>query len=556
MMFLSQALVQRISTGAVTVFLLILAGVMAAWVFALKRQIRAGKRIESALAASETKFGIAFRASPDGMSIVDLDTRRIVEVNERMAEATGYSRDELIGRTAEELGLLVDPAALDAAVQKIERTGTARGVEYQIRRTDGVVRTIVASAGKIDLAGRPAALWVYRDVTVSRALEAQLRQSQKMDAVGRLAAGVAHDFNNLLTVIIANCEVGTASRAAGDPAGTTLAEIRAAAERAATLTGQLLAFSRRQIVQPRVIDLNEALREVRPLLTRLIGEDIGIEMVLDPRAGRIEIDPGQLQQVFLNLAANARDAMPCGGRLTFATSSIAAPAGPEAGVSRVPAGQYVCLEVADSGAGIDTETRQHMFEPFYTTKDIGQGTGLGLATVRGIVDAAHGSIEVESEPGRGARFRLVWPHIDLPAAEQPRPIPQAGAIGGREYLMLVEDETDLRELLAGHLRGLGYAVGEARSGEDAMAWCRARNRPPDLLVTDIVMSGMNGRELAIALQALHPRVPVLYLSGYTDDAVLRRGVSSSGVHFLQKPFTLAAFAATVHHVLDDVTAQP
>ncbi len=526
--------------GAVALLAAVLG--LSAWVISLKRAIRRERDVESALVASEGRFATAFRASPDGMAIIDLETHRFVDASRQLTISTGYAYDEIIGRTAEMIGLLTnDATAVARARQALATTGSVRDVEFHVRNKDRSVRLVVGSAERIEVGGRQCGLWVLRDVTTARAVEDQLRQAQKMDAVGRLAAGVAHDFNNLLTVIMGHCEMAGAT-CTDDTTRRALRDVRASASRAAALTGQLLAFSRRQLVQPQVVDLNQAIHESQPMLMRLIGEDVSIELALDADAGCLSIDPGQLQQVLLNLAANARDAMPDGGRLRFQTSRVLS------GPTNEPPADYVCLKVIDSGTGIDLETKARMFEPFFTTKPAGHGTGLGLATVQGIVQASRGSLTVESVAGGGTQFRLVWPRVAEGAAPPAETERHEVSTGGAERLLLVEDEAELREMLHDYLAGLGYQVTMARSGEEAIAISEA-SAPPDLLVTDVVMNGMTGRQLADWLTARHPAMRVLYVSGYTDDAVLRRGVLSSHVHFLQKPFSLTTLAAKIREVI-------
>jgi len=557
MVFLSETFVQQVTMAvALALLVLLLAGV-SYWVLSLKRQIRERRRIDAALKASEERFAKAFRASPHGIAIIDAETLRIVEANDRFLQTTGFSREEMIGRTGSELDIIVTPASVAVAREQMLSTGSAREVEFQIRTKDGRVLTVLGSGERIELEGRRASLWVFRDVTQALELEARLRQSQKMDAVGRLAAGVAHDFNNLLTVILGNCEVGLSVIGPDDLLRHTLQDIRSSADRAASLTRQLLAFSRRTIVRPRTLSLNDAVRETQPMLTRLIGEDITVSLSLSADAGTLEADPAQLQQVLLNLAVNARDAMPRGGRLAFSTRRQLIPPDSK-GPAAVPPGDYVMLEVSDTGVGIDAETRARMFEPFFTTKEKGHGAGLGLATVHGIVTGGGGTIEADSEPGHGTTFRILWPRRgDTAPSEQPSAgLTSPPAPAGRELVVLVEDEHDVRELLRDYLSRLGYQVLVAGSGEEALAMCTNDGREPDLLVTDIVMGGMSGREVADALRGRHPELSVLYLSGYTDDAILRRGVSLARVHFLQKPFGMAVFASTVRGILDERAVAP
>ncbi|MGE3492725.1 MAG: transporter substrate-binding domain-containing protein [Vicinamibacterales bacterium] len=435
---------------------------------------------------------------------------------------------------------------INRGVRQLKASGTLQRLESKWRPREmlflsgTLVERAVQWAGAAILLVSSGAMaaWVIslkREIRRRERVEDRLRQSQKMDAVGRLAAGVAHDFNNLLTVILGSCEIAGPLLPGGHRARAALDDIRLASERAASLTGQLLAFSRRQVLQPILVDLNAAVRDAQPLLGRLIGEDVAIDLVLDGNAGWLEIDPGQLQQVLMNLSVNARDAMPDGGRLRFATSRL---------------DDRLCLEVSDTGAGIAPAQMAHIFEPFFTTKGEGQGTGLGLATVHGIVTATRGTITVDSPQGHGARFKLTWPRIAKPAVAPPaRPPVSPAPSGTLDRILIVEDEADLREMLVTYLGQLGYTVLSANSGEDAVALFETQTVPLDLLVTDVVMTGMNGRQLAEVLTGRQPGLPVLFLSGYTDDVILKHGVGK-GDSFLQKPFTLAVLAATVRQILD------
>jgi len=400
-------------------------------------------------------------------------------------------------------------------------------------------------------------VWSFRDVTERNRAEAalresedQLRQSQKMDAIGRLAGGVAHDFNNLLTVILGYTEQMLERLGSQEPMRTAAHEIQNAAERAAALTRQLLAFSRKQVLEPRMLDLNAVLNGTSGLLRRLIGEDVRLDVKLEPQLGRVLADEHQLQQVIMNLAINARDAMPQGGRLTLTTANVTLdesyaqqhlPLGP---------GEYVLLTVADTGIGMDPATKARAFEPFFTTKEAGKGTGLGLATVYGIIQQSGGHIWVYSEPGHGTVFKIYLPRLDAATvAGELRPA-QGGALGGEETVLLVEDEVSVRELLRDTLERHGYRVLAAGSGEQAMERATSYHGPIHLLVSDVVMPGIGGPELASRLEPLHPELRVLHISGYADDAILRHGVSEGTTAFLQKPFTPEALVRKMREVLD------
>jgi two-component system, cell cycle sensor histidine kinase and response regulator CckA len=430
-----------------------------------------------------------------------------------------------------------------AAVQEASRAATAGeapyDIDHRILRADGSVRWVHEDADVLrDAEGRATSLiGTVQDITDRRRLEEQLVQSQKMEAIGRLAGGIAHDFNNLLTAIIGYADL-LARRVKETPRLlNNVQEILEAAERAAGLTRQLLAFSRKQVLQPRVLSLNVAVADMQTMLRRLIGEDVQLVAALDPALGQARADPSQLEQVILNLAVNARDAMPQGGRLTLETAN-----------AELEDGRYVSLSVSDTGVGMDAEVRKHLFEPFFTTKGPGKGTGLGLATVYGIVAQSGGSILVESEPGRGTTFKVFLPRVDEPLASHagPEALPPAG---GTETVLVAEDEDGVRSLICEILGELGYDVREAARPEAAIKAFSAGGEV-HLLLTDVVMPGMNGPQLAARLAALRPGLRVLYMSGYTGDSVALQGVLEQGTHLLQKPFTPDALARKVREVLD------
>jgi PAS domain S-box-containing protein len=391
---------------------------------------------------------------------------------------------------------------------------------------------------------------IVRDLTTVRALEAQLRHAQKMEAVGRLAGGVAHDFNNLLTVITGRSQLLLLKLPPESPLRRDVELVEETAHRASTLTRQLLAFSRKQLVQPRVVDLNEVVRGMETMLSRLIGEDIALATHLDPEAGCVRADPAQIEQMVVNLAVNARDAMPLGGRLTLETGFVRLDEGFARQHVGLRPGPHVRLVVRDTGVGMDALIKAHLFEPFFTTKGPGKGTGLGLATVYGIVTQCGGAIRVDSEPGRGAVFTIDLPRVDAPADLRGDPGVPDAAPQGSETVLLVEDEPEVRKLARDILRQQGYTVLEAVDGEDALRIGREHRGPIHLLVTDVVMPQIGGRELADRVKAGRQEMKVLYVSGYTDDATLHQGVSQTGTAFLPKPFTATALAHKVREVLD------
>jgi len=415
--------------------------------------------------------------------------------------------------------------------------------EYRIRTADGRVlwlddRTTVVR----DATGQAVRYeGTLNDITERKHLQAQFVQAQKMETVGRLAGGVAHDFNNLLTVINGYAEFALTEIPEGDPLREMVQEIYDAGQRAASLTGQLLAFSRRQVVQPVSVDLNIGAGQMNRMLGRLIGEDIRLTFDLDPGLWRIRADPGQLEQVIMNLAVNARDAMPDGGTLVVTTRNVRDETG-EA--------QWVMLAVADTGCGMDEATQQRVFEPFFTTKQAGQGTGLGLATVYGIVEQSGGRIEVSSALQRGSTFRVYFPRLSGDAADDAAPARPEGIVRGTERILIVEDEESLRRMAERILQSAGYATVCASDGAEAIALLSANAAPVDLLLTDVVMPGMNGHELASRIKATHPDLKVLFTSGYLHDAFPERARLGPDVQFLAKPYSPSSLTGKVRDVLD------
>jgi nitrogen-specific signal transduction histidine kinase len=391
---------------------------------------------------------------------------------------------------------------------------------------------------------------LVEDITERKLLEAQLRQAQKMEAVGRLAGGIAHDFNNLLTAITGYADLALSDLREGDPMRQDMEEILRAAHRAAELTRQLLAFSRQQVLAPRVLDLNEVVQSVDKMLRRLVGEDVELLSVLAPGLGHVKADPGQLEQVIVNLAVNARDAMPTGGKLTIETADAELAETRVRDLAAVPAGRYVMLAITDSGTGMDEETKARIFEPFFTTKEQGKGTGLGLATVYGIVKQSGGFIWLYSEPGHGTTFKIYLPRVEGAADALAPPVGTVEVPRGTETVLIVEDEEAVRALAKTALTRKGYRVLEAANGGEALLRCESEQAPIHLLVTDVVMPGLGGADLAQRLAPLRPDMKVLFISGYADRAAARHGTIQPGAAYLEKPFSLEALARKVREVLD------
>jgi PAS domain S-box-containing protein len=525
----------------------------------LARDVTARRRAEAVVQRSEALFRLVWESAADGMRLTD-PAGTVTAANPAYCRLLGLTADRLVGRPMAEA---YAPARREDVMRKHRERFAARSVaahtEIEAELWDGRARRFEVGNSFLDLPGEPAVLLsIFRDVTERRRLEEQVRQAQKMEAVGQLAGGVAHDFNNLLTVINGYADLLLSTLPPGDPARGPLGQIRQAGERSAGLTRQLLAFSRREVVAPQLLDPNAAVREMEEMLRRVIGEDVRLVTAPAPGVGLVLADPGQLEQVLLNLALNARDAMPTGGTLTVATE--AAEVGPAA-VTGLPPGRYAVLAVSDTGCGMTDEVKARAFEPFFTTKGVGKGTGLGLAVVHGVAAQAGGAVEVQTAPGAGATFRVYLPVVGDAPREVRAPPSRARAVPrGAETVLLVEDESAVRSLLRRVLVSAGYTVLDAADGAEALRVAAAHGGPVDLLLTDVVMPGGGGRQLADALCASRPGLRVLFISGYTDDAVVRHGVTEEEVNFLHKPFTAAALAEKVREVLDQpqdgVATQP
>jgi PAS domain S-box-containing protein len=515
------------------------------------RKLRAEKRrAEDVLRDSEERYRLVTENIADGVLLFDLDGR-LVLANRSAERITGYSQEDLRGRSILTL-LTRDDAKIAHARMESARDSQEMSplVEFELVQKDGrrvLVELHVASVMKNGLpVGRLA---VARDISERRSLEDQLRQAQKMEGIGQLAGGIAHDFNNLLTAIGGRCYLVLDQLAPDNPMRRDLEIVQGAAQRAGRLTHQLLAFSRKQILAPRVLDLNAMVADIEPLLQRLIGEDIEVTTTLGLELGSVKADPGQIEQVIINLAVNARDAMPQGGRLTLQTADVTLDEAYARVHASVEPGRYVMLAVGDTGHGMDATTQARIFEPFFTTKEVGKGTGLGLATVYGIVKQSNGHIAVESAPDQGATFKIYLPSVDAPPTPDAPAEARGAAPRGSETVLLVEDDEPLRSLAREILEVLGYTVLEADSPVTALQVAAGDPTPIHLLLTDVVMPQMNGKQLADRLLAGRPELKVLFMSGYTDGVIVEHGVLEPGIHFLHKPFTPAGLSSKIREVL-------
>ena len=499
---------------------------------------------------SAEKYRMVVEQASDGIAIADA-AGAYVEVNPKMLQMLGYTREEFLGLNITALIPSEDRVRNPIRFAQLESGNTIRGECRFLRQDRNLVEVEISMSRLED--GRIQA--IVRDIAERKRLEAELRQSQKLEAVGRLAGGVAHDFNNLLTVILGHSDLAMASLDPKDHKRRDIENIREAGTRAAVLTGQLLAFSRKQVLQPKVLSLNAAVANLTKMLERLISSDIEIVAHLDPNPWHTKVDAVQLDQVILNLALNARDAMPLGGTLTIATANRRFDSG-QASDAEVPPGSYAVLAVSDTGCGMDDETRSHLFEPFFTTKPPGKGTGLGLSTVYGIVRQSGGHIRVESETGQGTTVNVYLPRVHA-ARESIRPQAENDSMpGGTETVLLAEDEQRVRSLAALILTQLGYQVLEACDGEEAIEISREYRGEIHLLLSDMVMPKMNGRDLAERLRRDRPGIKVLLTSGYIGDMATQQGILEAAIPVLQKPFTPKTLAVKVREVLDGPRPSP
>ncbi|MFN7994196.1 MAG: PAS domain S-box protein [Bryobacteraceae bacterium] len=515
----------------------------------LEQQITQRKQWGEALRQAKERLETVIRTSP--LAMVSFDPHgRITSWNPTAERMLGWKEQEILHESLPSPGI-EQRDDLRKLTERPAESEPLAGMEGRCQRKDGSwLEVAIWTAPLMGTAGSVSGFMaVLADISEQKRLQDQLRDSQKMEMIGRLAGGVAHDFNNLLTVINGYSRMLLESLPVEDPHHERAEEILKAGNRAASLTGQLLAISRRQLIQPKVLNLNHVVANISKMLSRLIGEHIELKTVLDSDLGPVKADPSQIEQVLINLATNARDAMPSGGVLTIETEN--AEIDEEEGYrQQISPGPYVKLTISDTGTGMDPEIRRHVFEPFYTTKGRGKGTGLGLSSVYGSVKQNQGSIVVSSEPGSGSVFSIYLPRLagvtETAATETPTPRPTHGT----ETILLVEDETALRGMVRQMLETLGYRVMDAADGLSAIHLCDGRQKPVDLLVTDVVMPLLNGREVAKRLTRKWPGMKVVYMSGYTDDVIAYHGVADASVNLIQKPFRMEALAAKIREVLD------
>ena len=503
---------------------------------------------EEALRDREASFRALFASNPLPMWVYDATSLRFLEVNDAAEQRYGYSREEFLGMRILDIRPPEDLPRLMTQISG-ERKPIQHGAGWRHRLKSGEVIEVEITSHTLTHAGRPAVLVVAQDVTERRQLEAQFLQAQKMEAIGQLTGGIAHDFNNLLTGILGYSELVLESLEPTDSRRDDVEEIRKAGRSAESLIARLLAFSRRQITEPRVININATVSELSRILGRTVGEDIMIELHLDPELGHVIADPGQVEQTLLNLVVNARDAMPAGGRLTIETDNVTL--GEEYSATHLATvpGDYVMLAVSDTGTGIPPEVQAHLFEPFFTTKEAGKGTGLGLASVYGIVKQSNGSIGVYSEPGHGTTFKIYLPRVVEPLSVA-LPAQAAVAVAGTATILVAEDSAPVGALTRRILERNGYTVLLADSPAGALRIAREYRDPIHLLLSDVVMPEQSGPALAVQIRSLHPEMGVLHMSGYTDDAIVRHGIIDRTTAFIQKPFTPETLLDKVRAVLE------
>jgi two-component system cell cycle sensor histidine kinase/response regulator CckA len=525
----------------------------------LEQEVRARREVEESLRQSEERYRAIFEGAAEGILIVEHLTRDIKYVNPAMCQMLGYDEDELKHLNVNDIHpvSILDRLGSEFEVYDRESKIMFRQNLECLKKDGTVIYTDIVTTPRIVINGIPHSVSFFMDVTQRRKaedekkkIEIQLSQSQKLEAVGQLTGGIAHDFNNILTAIIGNAEIILSILPKGDQIREGIEEIRDAGERASGLISQLLAFSRKQVLQPTIMSLNESVREMDRLFRRIIGEDIELRTILAPDLGLVEMDQGQMEQVIMNLMVNARDAMPTGGKITIETVNVELDEEYARSHIAVIPGPYVMMSVSDTGVGMTKEVQEHIFEPFYTTKEKGKGTGLGLSTVYGIVKQSKGNIWVYTELGKGTTFKVYLPRVDGPISKKKKDKKTEG-LTGSETILVVEDDENVRKFAERVLKGFGYRVLIAANGEEAVRVAKEHEGAIDLMLTDVVMPGMSGQDLEDKLRASKLRIKVIYMSGYTDDAIVHNGILEKGKIFLQKPFTIEALGRKVREALGD-----
>jgi PAS domain S-box-containing protein len=517
------------------------------------RDITDRKRAEEALFKSEERFSKAFRNNPLAITISTEAEGRYLDVNDAFLNMLGYQRKDVIGSTAKELRFWSEPLDREEMLRHLKEEEKVAKHHTKYRTAKGEIRESEVWAELIELDGQRCILGITRDVTDMKKLEAQFRQAQKMEAVGRLAGGVAHDFNNVLGIVMGYSDIALGEIPTDTPVKKYLSEIKKASQRAALITRQLLAFSRQQVVFPKILDLNDVVRNVTTMFLRLVGEDIEIEFRPGTAIGCIKADPGQIEQILMNLVVNARDAMPTGGKITIETGTSELDEHYTSRHAGAHEGKHVVLKVSDTGSGMDETTRSQIFEPFFTTKAPGKGTGLGLSTVYGIVKQSDGYISVYSEPGKGTTFKIYFPMLREKAEELGSHREEAEPPRGSETILVVEDDKILRGLAVKLLQEGGYHVIEAEDAENALKILSSTGVEVDLLLTDIVMPGKTGVELLAEAKRIRQNLRAVFMSGYAGDLVTQHGVLVQEHSFLEKPFTKRALLTKVYSVLHGKT---
>ena len=517
----------------------------------------ARKEGEESLRASETRFSTIFHASPVGICLTRLANGQIIDANAVFLEILGYSREEVLKNHTQEMGMWAIPEDRHKVVQLLHEQGRILNIELKLRRKSGEIGETLVSAELIELAGERYILSMIQDITERKRdeaekekLQAQLVQAQKMESVGRLAGGVAHDFNNMLSVMMLHAEIGLSQLEPKNKLYDNLQEIYKATQHSADLTHQLLAFARKQLVAPKVLNLNETIETMLKMLRRLIGADITLVWTPTPDVWSVKMDPSQIDQILVNLCVNARDAIIERGKIIIETQNVVFDDLYCTVHTEAVPGKFVLLSISDDGLGMDQETQRMLFEPFFTTKELGKGTGLGLATVYGIVKQNNGFIAVYSEPGLGTTFKIYLPYHGDPAerVEQENTLPPLER--GNEVVLVVEDEVAILDVIATTLRTQGYTVLTAATPHEALHLIQDYTGKLDLLVTDMIMPKMNGRDLAHNLLSSYPHLKVVYMSGYTANVIAQQGTLDEQVCFIQKPFSIREISLKVREALD------